>query len=132
MTSFLLDWFITPYQLDFEGRGLGNDDCRELSRLIEETLLLCSSSLVVKINLKRNNIGDEGAVYLSRLLCYQNVRLYLGENCLTNKGDDLLYKVIEERRSEHLPHGDYYLGQNPGVKRNPLEVLFVKGAKEKV
>ena len=48
------------------------------------------------INLKSNNIGDEGVKYLATLLRYPIV-LYLDDNKLTNIGDGRLIKVIENR-----------------------------------
>jgi hypothetical protein len=100
--------------IDLEGQNIGDEGCRILSDLVEIAMENETTCPITSINLKRNNIGDEGARYLAKLMRYP-INIYLGDNHLTNVGDDILMDVIQNRRKQNEPRADYFLGRNPGV-----------------
>jgi len=114
-------------EINLEGQQLGDQGCRELVKQVKESVKENGGQcLVTSINLKRNDIGDEGASYLVELIQFSMI-LHLSYNKLTNYGDDLLFEAINERRKQNLPSADFYSGYNPGIKRWWFQRILVHG-----
>lgn len=100
--------------IDLHGKGIGDEGCE---KLVERVLVAIQGGNQIKsIRLSRNNIGDDGAFHLSRLMEH-SIMLYLSFNNLTNVGLDILTGAMEIRRKQGLPYGDFCYGHNPGIIR---------------
>lgn len=113
--------------IDLEGKGIGDEGCVELVKRVIKAIE--NGSHIKSIRLSKNNIGDDGAYHLARLLEYP-ILLHLSHNNLTNVGLDILDMPMETRAKMGLPYGNFYYGFNPGIKRpSLLETWFPGKAK---